>query len=129
MGQLARPPGGLKGSWDWLAGASQLPAKPMAYAVGVGAGLVMSGRAILRGGFTGNGNAVAGHLSVYDGLDANGVEVWRVAVPASGVANLNIPDGGILLEIGCWVVSVGSSCSGSLILVPLWHYPFTPPGE
>ncbi len=120
---------GLEGSWDWLEYAAGLPSKPISVPVGSAAGLVMGGRAVLTGGWFGNSGTVAGHISVYDGADGNGLEVARVALPASGVAVMSLPSRGLLLDIGCWVSVSTGTLGGTLYLIPLWHYPMTAPGE
>ena len=118
-----------KGSWEWLRFASQLPAKPFQFIAVSANTLIFKGRCILRE-ITGlNNNATGGTLLLRDGEDASGVIAGTQGYAASSQFSHSFAAGGILLEIGCFLVPGGQSLTGTVALVPLWEYNITPPGE
>lgn len=122
-------PRGLKGSWDWLAFAGQLPAKPIPLKGSAGTFEAYSGRCIYMGIVAVNSATTAGSVIVYDGQDATGPPVAATSISASGVANSNAQSKGVLCEIGVTVAVAGAVITGSILIVPLSHYPYTPPAE
>lgn len=126
---MAAPPGGLKGSFEWLALAATLPADPVPLPSGGGSGLVESGRHIFAGMAVVNTATTAGTVSILDGQDSHGQPIASFPIPASGGLNPSLPTGGILLEVGCYIVVTGAILSGGIHLIHLWRYPYTPPGE
>jgi hypothetical protein len=64
-----------------------------------------------------------------DGLDNTGKFIAALAIPASSTGLLSLPSKGILLEIGLFVAFTAITGAGAAFIVPLWHYPATPPGE
>lgn len=123
------PGHGLKASWPWLEFASGLAGKPVPYSNLAAGNLVFSGRCLFLGITGANAATVAGSVVVYDGQDATGPQALNLAAAASSPFGGNGPNNGILCEIGVFVRPVGITISGSVIVVPLWHYGFTPPGE
>lgn len=120
--------GGLKGSWEWLSFATTLPAQPVPLP-GISAGYqAMTGRCVLTGVSGLNLSTTNGHVDIYDGLDTTGGFAWRFSVSAGSTATTALPNRGVLLEIGCFVVPSGIQFSGSALLIPLWDYEWTPPG-
>lgn len=75
--------------------------------------LVLSGRAVLAGLSVRNMGTAAGYVEVQDGTAAGGAPVAELAVPASGIASLAVPPGGIVLEIGCYLVVSGVIVTGA----------------
>lgn len=116
------------GSWEWLEFASGLPANPEPLPVPGPNGLVMGGRAILRGYNFSNTSTTAGALVIYDGFDASGLGVIRVGYGATGTVAPAYFYPGILLNLGCFATGGLGALTGVLYLVPLWHYPDTAPG-
>ena len=126
---MAAPPTGLKGSFEWLALAATLPADPVPLPAGGGSGLVEPGRHILAGLAVVNTATTAGTVQILDGQDSKGQSVAAWSIPASGGLNPTLPTGGILLEVGCYIVVTSAILIGGVHLIHLWRYPFTPPGE
>jgi hypothetical protein len=120
---------GLEGSWEWLEYAAGLPSKPIALPIGAVGGVVASGRWIVVGGTFINSATTAGTVDVQDGQGGPMQLVSRTQVAASSSATLNLPVRGVLLEIGAFVTYTTVNISGALLLVPLWHYRETAPGE
>lgn len=120
---------GLEGSWEWLKFAAQLPGQPLTLQPFTGTVVAFQGRCIYLGCNIINNSTTAGRVTVYDGLDASGTIVDVAALPASGVANPGTTAAGVLCESGVSIGVGGLAVAGSVIVVPLWHYEFTPPGE
>lgn len=120
---------GLKGSWEWLNFAAQLPANPVQFSGVAGGRLVYSGRCILTGGAFSNSATTAGSVSILDGQDGNGGAVAFQAVAASAGVPLVLPGQGILLEVGAYMVASAAVLAGALYLIPLWHDEYTAPGD
>lgn len=117
-----------KGSWEWLEFAAQLPAQPFVFGPTAANALVYSGRCILLGGSYLNSATAAGTVQLLDGQDATGGLVVATAVAASSPATPNLPGQGILCEIGVFLLPGGTTIKGSVYVIPLAHYDFTPPG-
>lgn len=124
-----RRPHDLKGSWEWLAFAATLPADPVALTGAPTGQLVGTGRHILMGGTLVNTATTASTWNVYDGMDNTGTQIAQVTVPAGGNAPLAMPASGVLCETAVFARYSGGLVTGSLWIVHLWKYPFTPPGE
>lgn len=120
---------GLKGSWEWLQFAAQLPAKPVPLLASSGNVLAYSGRCIYLGINLINSATTAGRVVVYDGLDTTGAVVDLGAVAASGVLSANTAAAGVFCEMGITVALTSIVVTGSVLVVPLWHYFDSPPGE
>jgi hypothetical protein len=120
---------GLKGSWEWLQFASQLPAKPVPLLAPSGNVVAFSGRCIYLGVNLVNSATTAGRVAVYDGLDVTGPLIDVAAVPASGVLPATRAAAGVLCELGVTVSLTSIVVTGSVLVVPLWHYFDGPPGE
>lgn len=123
------PPSGLKGSWDWLALAAQLPAKPVFPSAGLVTGLVASGRYLFKGVALNNTAGTAGTVTVLDGQDASGVPIFWLAAAATSPANSPFLSDGILCENGLYIVVSALAGKITLWAAPLKHYSFAPPGE
>ena len=73
---------GLKGSWEWLEYAAQLPAKAVNFTTSADT-LIYGGRCIYMG-FTMANNAVGGgNFNLYNGRDANGAPL-NLDFPSNG---------------------------------------------
>ena len=120
---------GLKGSWEWLQFAAQLPAKPVPLLASSGNVVAFSGRCIYLGVNLINSATTAGRVAVYDGLDTTGPIVDLGAVAASGILSANTAAAGVLCELGVTVALTSIVVTGSVLVVPLWHYFDGPPGE
>lgn len=118
-----------KSSWEWLQFAASLPADPIPLNGALTGQLVETGRQILMGGSLVNSASVARTWNVYDGYDNTGVQVAQITVPAAGNAPLAMPAAGVLFETAVFARFSGGLVTGSLWVVHLWKYPFTPPGE
>lgn len=125
----AGPPSGLKGSWEWLALAGELPARAIPLIGSSGTIKAFPGRCIYLGIVAVNSATAAGSIVIYDGQDATGAPIGATSIAASGVANSNAQGKGVLCEIGVAIVVTGAVITGSVLVIPLWHYDFTPPGE
>lgn len=120
---------GLKGSWDWLQFAAQLPAKPVPLLASSGTVVAYSGRCIYLGINLINTATTAGRVVAYDGLDTTGPVIDVAAVAATAVLATPRPASGVFCELGITVALTSIVVSGSVLIVPLWHYPDSPPGE
>lgn len=119
----------LEGSWEWLEFASQLPAKAVPFS-GISARTVLfSGRCVLRGLSFSNAATTAGVVDALDGLDGTGMIAWRTPAAASSTGQSPVPQPGILLEIGLTLNLTTVQITGAALVVPLWHYARTPPGQ
>lgn len=120
---------GLKGSWEWMSLATTMPAKAVPLP-GISAGyLAAAGRYVLTGASGLNLSTANGHVDVYDGQDTTGGFVWRFSVSNGSTVTTALPNRGVLLESGCYVVPSGIVFSGSVLLIPLWDYPWSAPGD
>lgn len=119
----------LKSSWDWLAFCATLPADPVPLSGALTGQLVATGRHILMGGTLVNTASTASTWNVYDGMDNTGAQIAQISVPAAGNAPLQMPASGVLCETAIFARYSGGLVTGSLWIVHLWKYPFTPPGE
>ena len=118
-----------QGSLDWLTTISEVPADPVALPPAGAGGLVESGQLILFGASLLNSGTVAGHVNLFDGMDAKGTLVTQLDIAAGASAQLNLPRAGILCEIGLFAVVTAGVITGPLYVGHIWKYPFTPPGE
>lgn len=123
-----RPIEGLKGSWDWLEFAAQLPANPQAVTTQSANGLIYSGRCVLTGAFLNNTATTAGSVQLLDGQDAKGLLVAGAQLPAATITPITAPAQGILCENGVFMVLATAIVSGSVLIIPLWHDEYTAPG-
>lgn len=121
--------GGLKGSWEWLEFATQLPGKPVPVPAGLGTALVFPGRCIYLGVNLINSATAAGRVVAYDGQDATGPVIDVAAIPASGIVSAGTTASGVLCETGVTLAVTTAVVTGSVIVIPLWHHKMTPPGE
>lgn len=120
---------GLKGSWEWLEYASQLPAKAVPL-VGQAAGtLIFGGRCILAGASVFNNATTSGGINLLDGTDSKGQIVALLPLAANSGFTADIAPNGVLMEIGVFVTVSTANITGSIYVVPLWHQRMTPPGE
>ena len=119
----------LKSSWDWLQFCASLPADPLPLSGALAGQILSSGRHILMGGSIVNNTSTAGSVNIYDGFDVGGTLIANVPVAASSSSPLNLPASGVLIEQAVFVKDTGTIVNGSLWVVHLWKYPFTPPGE
>ena len=125
----ALPVSGQKGSWEWLALAAQLPAKPIAPSAGLVSGLVASGRYLFKGITLNNTGGSAGIVTVLDGQDASGVPIFYLAAAATSPASSPFLSDGIMCENGLFIVVATLTGKVTLWAAPLRHYPNWPPGE
>jgi hypothetical protein len=117
------------GNWEWLRFAASLPAKPVQFIAQSTNRELFSGRCIVRE-ITGLNNGVAGGtLTLNDGGDASGTLVLTQGYAASASFSHSIAAFGALCEIGLFLVTGGQSLTGNVLLVPLWEYNITPPGD
>lgn len=127
------PPGqrieGLKGSWEWLAFAAGLPAKPI-LVPGISADTqLFTGRCIFKGFSVRNNSGGSSNFDLYDGHDANSPAISLQSTSSSQVSAVTLTGGGILVENGIFVHAIAGPINGSIFVVPLWHGERTPPGE
>lgn len=120
---------GLKGSWEWLEFAAQLPANPQMITGQAGNKLIYSGRCILTGACVNNTATTAGTVQLLDGQDATGGLVAGGNVAASGITNVPVNGQGILCEVGVFLVVATATLTGSILIIPLWHDEYTAPGD
>ena len=119
---------GLKGSWEWLEFAAQLPAKPMPLVSATANTLVYSGRCILAGASVFNNGTAAGGINLLDGLDGKGAIVTLIPLAANSGQTLELAPQGVLMEIGVFATISTATITGSIYIIPLWHERLTPPG-
>lgn len=120
---------GLKGSWEWLHFAAQLPSSPQFVNSQSASGLVYSGRCILTGATFLNSGTAPGQAILHDGLDLSGGVVSVTPIAANAAGNPVLPAQGILCEIGVFLEVVTATLKGGVFVIPLWHYDFTEPGD
>lgn len=133
----APPPGGgqippvrgPQGDLAWLIAIGSVPADPVGLPPGGAGGLVESGQLILFGGSLLNAGTVAGHVNLFDGMDAKGTLIVQLDIAAGASAQLSIPRAGIFCEIGLFAVVTAGTITGPVYVGHIWKYPFTPPGE
>lgn len=119
----------LKGSWEWLRFAAQLPSRAIPFTNQAAPFLGFGGRCIVTGLSWNNTATTAGRVDILDGVDGNGGIAWRAPAVATALGSAAIPPNGIMLEIGCWLNLNSVTLTGALLVIPLWHYDWTPPGE
>lgn len=110
--------------------AANLAAKPVPFAGQTGNFKLYTGRCIITGGTFTNSGGAASKLNIYDGQDVTGAPVAFTSVGAGGQQNLQLPQNGVLCEIGAYISIATGTITGSLFLVFLdVHFGRTPPGE
>lgn len=119
----------LEGSWEWLEFAARLPSRPQPIKAQSASTLALSGRCIVTGLSFLNLATTAGMVDLYDGQDANGTLAWRTPAAASAITVSPIPPNGIFCEIGAFLNLTTVTITGAILIIPLWHYRWTPPGE
>ena len=120
---------GLKGSWEWLEFAAQLPAKPVPLVSLAASGALYSGRCILAGASVTNTATTAGQLNLLDGTDSKGQIVSVLPLAAGAAAYPVFGPAGVLMELGVFATVTTATITGSVYVIPLWHEWLTPPGE
>lgn len=120
---------GLKGSWEWLALANQLPSLAVPFTNPPAGSIIYSGRCIVRGASIQNTDTAGHQFTLHNGMDASGVIVGDFGPPASSRNVYLLAAEGVLCDIGVFLVASAATMVGSVYLVPLEHYPFGPPGE
>lgn len=121
--------GGLKGEWEWLFTANSLPAIAIPFTNPPAGSIIYSGRCIVRGATIHNTDTAGHQFTLLNGMDSTGVVVGDFGPPASSRNVYSISDSGILCDIGVFLVASAATMIGSVFLVPLEHYGFSPPGE
>jgi hypothetical protein len=116
-------------SWDWLLAAARLPSKAVSFTAQAAATEIFRGRCLLTGYAVQNTVTTAGGFNIYDGADANGQLVLPVLIASSSYLNEHLPRGGVQMDQGIYLSPSAAVLTGSVFLVPLWDYPFTPPGH
>lgn len=119
----------LEGSWEWLEFAAQLPSKAVPFNSQSGNFAPIGGRLIVTGLSWNNAATTAGTIAICDGVDAAGASIWQAPAAASSIGSAQIPPNGVLCEIGVFLKVTAATISGALLVIPLWHYDWTPPGE
>lgn len=120
---------GQRSSWEWLRFAAGLPGKPVQFVAQSANVALFTGPCILRE-ITGlNNDGVGGTLLLRDGADATGQLVTTQGYSASSSFSHSLAAYGALCEIGLFLATGGHSLTGNVILVPLWEYNITVPGE
>jgi hypothetical protein len=91
--------------------------------------VIYKGRCILRE-ITGLKNSTTGGtLTLLDGEDSSGAIAGTQGYAASAQFSHSFAAFGVLLEIGCYLNPGTGPITGTVMLVPLWYYNITPPGE
>lgn len=125
-----RPPiEGLKGSWEWLRFAAQLPSSPQFVSGQAANTLIYSGRCILTGATFLNSGTAPGQAILHDGQDVSGGVVSVTPIAASAAGNPVLPSMGVLCELGVFLEVTTATLKGSVFVIPLWHYEYTEPGD
>lgn len=106
--------------------AANLPADPVPLPAAGAGGLVESGRSVITGGNLVNNSTVAATVTILDGQDAKGGVIAVLNVPASSALPFNLPNKGVMAEMGIFVTVAAGNITGTAYLVHLWRYPFTP---
>lgn len=114
------------GSRGWLAENAGMPARPVLFPAQTGTFTVFNGRCIYFRTVGTNSATTAGTLLVYDGTNATGPLIDGQAVAASAPFVTTPLSYGILCDSGVTLVFTTSTVEGSVLLVPMWDYPFTP---
>lgn len=120
---------GLKGDWEWLEFAANLPSNPQFVINQSASGLVFGGPCILTGASFSHSGTAAGTIQLLDGLDATGGAVNAFSIAAGSNGQASLPSKGVLMELGVYLKLTTAIVTGSVYVVPLWHYRGTPPGE
>lgn len=117
-----------KDSWEWLRYAAQLPSEPIPYS-GISAGtVIVPGRCIFLGGPIFNASGATHTYSVRDGFDTTGPLLASINLANSTGSILTVPVTGVLVKNAVFLDTATGPISGSMLVIPLWKYPFTPPG-
>jgi|SRR5579859_7983811 len=123
------PARGLKSSFEWLEFAAGLPGRPMAYVNQSASFQVFKGRCILQNLVVNNGNAAGQTIILHDGEDASGPMVHQAFIGNGQNQVQPFQPRGVLIETGVYAELFGGPWKITAILVPLWRYTHTPPGE
>lgn len=114
--------------WEWLAFAASLPGSPIQITNPTGNQLIYSGRCIATGVSIDNSGATT-VVSLLDGQDSTGTVIYKNGLAGSARTNVALPGQGVLCEIGVYLLNTAGIIDGSVTIIPLWHYPFTTPGD
>lgn len=120
---------GLKGSWEWLKFAAQLPANPILFNNVTGHLTVFSGRCIVTGMSAFNSSVSGSNVDLYDGTDGSGIPFDVLPFGSSAPFSRTYGGQGILLESGLHMYTGAATLAGSAWLIPLWHDDYTEPGD
>lgn len=120
----------LRGSWEWLAFAARLPAKPLTVNAPAAPQRLYSGRCLLTGMCLYNSAAVGAAVVFYDGTDTNGLAAGQIHFAATSGNFGPLATGPILLESGLVLSPGAGTVVGAVYVIPLdVHFGTTPPGE
>ena len=102
-----------QGSLEWLIAIASVPSDPIGLPPAGVSGLVESGQLILFGGSLVNTGAVAGHLNLFDGVDAKGTQIVSLDFPlGSSSAATSTATGAISAGAGSAALGNGVSATG-----------------
>lgn len=118
----------LKRSWEWLAFAGDLPAKPLRINNLSGNAELYTGRCIVTGmSFVYTGTS-GGLVTLHDGQDTSGAPVLFGGFGSNQEINKPVSGKGVLCEIGVFAEITTGPVNGVVWFIPLAHYNITPPG-
>lgn len=117
------------GSWRLLSELARLPARVVPFSGLSGGAQLYSGRCILTGAIIHNANAGSVVMVLRDGLDATGDKLDQASLATAASHSPSLPAQGVVCERGVFLDIAAGPLDGSIFVVPLWHYRFTPPGE
>lgn len=119
----------FKRSFEWLEFAAGLPSRPVPWTAQSASFQGFKGSCILQSLVVNNGNAAGQTIILHDGEDATGAMIHQAFIGNGQNQVQPFSPRGILCETGVYVQLFGGPWNITLMLVPLWHYSNTPPGE
>lgn len=120
---------GLKGSYEWLSLAASLPAKPLPFTMSTLSKSLYSGACILAGVYVNNGSGANNNFALYSGQDSASPVIYQNFLSSGNNATQQFGPRGVFCENGVFCVVAGTPFAGSLYIIDLWNYNWTPPGE
>lgn len=122
----ADAPAGYRPDYGLVLQAANLPADPVPLPAAGAGGQVEGGRSVITGGNLVNNSTSAATVTLLDGQDAKGGVIAVLNVPASSALPFTLPNKGVMAEMGVFVQVAGGNVTGTIYVVHLWRYKFTP---
>lgn len=115
--------------WEWMRFAAEMPAVAVPLPTASGTGLLSGGRCILAGWSLQNTATTAGVITLVNGQDSSGMTIVTLGLAAAATDNGRPGITGVIMDVGLFYSVSTGTWKGAVFMIPLDHYPNTPPGR